>query len=104
MTAQKPRLVYVSLPGFLADDPRAGLQAWEGILGAATGCYGTVPLLKMDRPVYNAIPVSSIYGAHWAALSVAVALNERERSGRGQVIEVPLFGATFTAFSGKVMK
>ena len=37
MTARNPRLIYVSLPGFLSDDPRAGMPAWEGVLGAATG-------------------------------------------------------------------
>ena len=104
MTARNPRLIYLSLPGFLSDDPRAGMKAWEGVLGAATGCYSTLPLLKIDGPVYNCLPFSSIYGAHWGALAVAVALNERERSGQGQIIEVPLFGATFTAFSGKAMK
>jgi crotonobetainyl-CoA:carnitine CoA-transferase CaiB-like acyl-CoA transferase len=44
----------------------------------------------MDRPVYNALPFSSIYGAHWAALSVAVALNERERSGQGQQVDISM--------------
>src|SRR6188508_131247 len=104
MTARNPRLVYLSLPGFLSDDPRAGMKAWEGVLGAATGCYSTLPQLKLEGPVYNCLPFSSIYGAHWGALAVAVALNERERSGQGQIIEVPLFGATFTAFSGKAMR
>ena len=104
MTARNPRLVYLSLPGFLSDDPRARMKAWEGVLGAATGCYSTLPALKLDRPVYNCVPFSSVFGAHWGALAVAVALNERECSGQGQIIEVPLFGATFSAFSGKAMK
>ena len=104
MIRRNRRLIYLSLPGFLADDPRAGMKAWEGVLGAATGFYSTVPLLKIDRPVYNCLPISSVFGAHWGALAVAVALNERERSGLGQIIEVPLFGATFSAFSGKAMK
>src|SRR5439155_22713137 len=33
---RNPRLVYCSIPGFAADDPRAGMQAWEGIVDAAT--------------------------------------------------------------------
>ena len=36
MTAGNPRLIYCSLPGFGADDPRAAVPAWEGVLGAAT--------------------------------------------------------------------
>jgi crotonobetainyl-CoA:carnitine CoA-transferase CaiB-like acyl-CoA transferase len=30
-----PRLIYCSLPGFPADDPRAQLPAWEGVVEAA---------------------------------------------------------------------
>lgn len=104
MTLRNSRLVYLSLPGFASDDPRAGMRAWEGVLGAATGCYSTNPILKLERPVYNSLPFPSVFGAHWGALAVAVALNERERSGKGQIIEAPLFAATFTAFSGKAMK
>src|SRR5215831_11419331 len=33
------RLIYCSLPGFAADDPRATMPAWEGVLAAATGTY-----------------------------------------------------------------
>src|ERR1043166_6926069 len=30
MTERNPGLVYCTLPGFAAGDPRAGLRAWEG--------------------------------------------------------------------------
>ena len=36
MTERHTRLIYCSIPGFAADDPRAGLAAWEGIIDAAT--------------------------------------------------------------------
>src|SRR5262249_18283521 len=39
MLAANPRLVYCSLPGFASDDPRAGVAAWEGVVGAATDTY-----------------------------------------------------------------
>jgi crotonobetainyl-CoA:carnitine CoA-transferase CaiB-like acyl-CoA transferase len=39
------RLIDCSLPGFAADDPRAAMPAWEGVLAAATGTYtsGSAP-------------------------------------------------------------
>ena len=43
MTEANPRLVYLSLPGFASDDPRAATPAWEGILGAATATYRPRP-------------------------------------------------------------
>ena len=94
-----PRLIYCSLPGFAADDPRAGVRAWEGVLGAATAAYATAAdgLASPDHPVLNPIPTSSSFGALIAAVSITAALNAREREGVGQRIEVPLFDATFTA-------
>jgi crotonobetainyl-CoA:carnitine CoA-transferase CaiB-like acyl-CoA transferase len=104
MTTRNPRLVYVSLPGFHANDPRARMQAWEGVIAAATGFYSTNPLLKLDHPVYNCLPVPSTFGALWGAVSAVVALNERERSGRGQIVEAPIYAAAFSSFSGKAMR
>src|SRR5581483_9129132 len=54
LTEADPRLIYLSLPGFAADDPRAALPAWEGVVGAATGTYRPSGG-PADRPVYTAI-------------------------------------------------
>ena len=100
MTSDNPRLVYCSLPGFGSDDPRAQVRAWEGVVGAATGSYrpggGT-----QGRPVYTVIPYGSVYAAFLCAVTVAMALNARARSGLGQVVEIPLFDATFTAVGAR---
>ena len=105
MTEAHPQLIYLSLPGFASDDPRAGMRAWEGVLGAATGCFSShASLDNTTRPVYTAIPYSSVFGAVLGVVAVAACLNARRRSGLGQAIEVPLFNATFSAFSGKVMR
>jgi crotonobetainyl-CoA:carnitine CoA-transferase CaiB-like acyl-CoA transferase len=100
MTDADPRLIYCSLPGFAADDPRADVAAWEGVLGAATATYRKDE--RTGRPVYTAIPISSVYGAFQAAVAVGIALNVRERDGLGQRIEVPLFDGTFAAMGYRV--
>lgn len=91
MTAAHPRLVYLSLPGFASDDPRAGMAAWEGIVEAAAGRYQ-----RPGSPVFSPIPVSSCYAAFYGAVSTVMALHARERDGLGQRIEAPLYDATFT--------
>src|SRR5687768_3413785 len=100
MTEANPRLIYCSLPGFGSDDPRAQVRAWEGVVGAATGAYrpSSVRPERSDsgveggtaRPVYTVIPYGSAYAAFLCAVTVAIALNERERSGLGQRVEIPL--------------
>jgi crotonobetainyl-CoA:carnitine CoA-transferase CaiB-like acyl-CoA transferase len=98
MTEARPRLIYLSLPGFAADDPRAALPAWEGVVGAATGTYRAAAAGgQAGQPVYTAIPIASHFAAFLGAVSVAMALVARERDGRGQRIEVPLFDAAFAA-------
>jgi crotonobetainyl-CoA:carnitine CoA-transferase CaiB-like acyl-CoA transferase len=111
MTSAHPRLIYCSIPGFSADDPRAGLAGWEGVVEAAAGLYlfpGCIPMNYVgDRdgePIFSALPLASAYGAFVAAHSIAAALIARERTGRGQRVEVPLFDATFELIGANVMK
>lgn len=103
--ASNPRIVYCSLPGFASDDPRAGIPAWEGVVGAASGAYRETPGGAPDqRPVYTAIPISSSYAAFIGVTSISMALNARARDGIGQYIEVPMYDATFTASADRAMR
>ncbi len=105
MTKANPRLVYLSLPGFASDDPRASVPAWEGILGSATATYRPRPEENgTDQPVYTAIPISSNYGAFQGAVASIMALIAREKSGEGQRVEVPLFDATFASIGRAGMR
>jgi crotonobetainyl-CoA:carnitine CoA-transferase CaiB-like acyl-CoA transferase len=97
-----PWLVYLSLPGFAPDDPRAGVRAWEGVVDAATGnCRpraGEAPDgWDASVPTYSAVPVASNFAAFLGAVGVVAALIERHRSGLGQHVSVPLFDAVFEA-------
>ena len=98
-TGRNNRLIYVSLPGFGHDDPRASMAGWEGVINAAAGVFETVP--GFAAPTYNALPIASTYGALVAAHSIMAALIARERDGLGQWVEVPLFDATFEAIGQK---
>jgi len=98
MTEANPRLVYLSMPGFASDDPRAQVAAWEGAVGAASGLYRRNRVANDDgAPVYTAIPLPSAYAAIQGSVAVTMALNARERDGVGQRIEVPLFDAMYGA-------
>jgi crotonobetainyl-CoA:carnitine CoA-transferase CaiB-like acyl-CoA transferase len=111
MTAENDRLIYCSIPAFSAEDPRAGLAGWEGVVEAAAGLYlfpGCIPMNyvgdRTGEPIFSALPLASSYGAFVAAHSIAAALIVRERSGFGQRVEVPLFDATFELIGANVMK
>ncbi|HVT70484.1 MAG TPA: CoA transferase [Trebonia sp.] len=100
LAADSPRLIYCSLPGFGRDDPRAAVPGWEGVVAAATGnCSIRVgqepPGWDTSRPTYTAVPLASNFAAFLAATATVAALTFRHRTGRGQLIELPLFNAMF---------
>ena len=90
-----PGLIYCSLPGFGEDNPHHHERGWEPIVGAATGAHQGVA--SMDEPLFLPLPSASTFGAIIGSVSVAMALNARQRTGRGQRIEVPLHSAMFAA-------
>ncbi|MDP6607211.1 MAG: CoA transferase, partial [Dehalococcoidia bacterium] len=103
MTGTHPGLVYCSMPGFAADDPRAQVPAWEGVVAAASGTYGgrAIGGDASRQPVYTAVPIASVYAAFQAAVTVTMALNARDRDGVGQRVEVPLFDGMFAAIGSR---
>ena len=101
MTTRNPRLIYLSLPGFFSTErEKACIRAFEGIVGAATGLFTDLHIIRRALeapPVYTPVPVASAYGAIHGALAVSLALYAREETSRGDVIEVPLAGAAMSA-------
>jgi crotonobetainyl-CoA:carnitine CoA-transferase CaiB-like acyl-CoA transferase len=98
-----PRLVYVSLPGFGRDDPRAALAGWEGVVSAASGLFTPYPAHRRDipgagvAPAVSAVTIASNFAAFIGVNAVMAALIARERDGLGERLEIPLFAAAFEA-------
>jgi crotonobetainyl-CoA:carnitine CoA-transferase CaiB-like acyl-CoA transferase len=96
LTVLNPRLVYLSLPGFSSLDADAGVQAWEGVLAAAGGVFLDMSVhrtLYGAAPSYSPLAMPSADAATLGTLGVLTALYHRRRTGRGDVIEVPLLAA-----------
>ncbi|MBR9909243.1 MAG: hypothetical protein GYB33_02695 [Gammaproteobacteria bacterium] len=92
--SDNPRLIWCSMPGFAADDPRSAMPAWEGVVCAAAGLYPSANFSAGD-PVFTALPLASNYGAFVASHRIGAALLARIQSGCGQHLEVSLFEACF---------
>lgn len=95
---RNPRLIYCGAYGFSEEGPYAGRPAFDDIIQAMCGIASLQGFQGDKRgendpnvPRYvNTIFADKIVGCV-IAYSVAMALYERERSGRGQAIEVPMF-------------
>ena len=87
--AVNPRIIYLSISGFGAGEPGKGMdsifQALSGLM-LTPGSYG-------DPPVRNGVPFGDLTGPLFGVIGTLAALHLRERTGRGQHVDVGLLGA-----------
>jgi len=89
-----PRLVYCSLTGYGQDGPYAG-RAGHDIDYAALGGFLGSNLDAEKRPVVPMTQVADMTAGLLTVIGVLAALQARERTGRGQSVDVSLLRATF---------
>ena len=91
LAADNPRLIYCSITGFGPRGPYADYPAYEGVVAAKSGrMQGFTGQRKREGPGFAAVPVGSHAAAQGAVHGIAAALIERERCGRGQIVETSL--------------
>ncbi|MGH8445521.1 MAG: CaiB/BaiF CoA transferase family protein [Solimonas sp.] len=101
LTRDNPGLVLVRISGYGQDGPNRERAGY----GAICEAYGGVRHLigDPDRPPPRvAVPVTDYLAATYAAYGAALALLERQRSGRGQVVDCALYEAAFTLLEASV--
>ncbi|QUM81850.1 CoA transferase [Moritella sp. 5] len=100
---ENPALVTLSIPGFASNDElRRGWKATEAIVSAASGAFsdmGYNRVLMGLNPSFSPLPLGSSYATVLAASAVILALYAREKSGRGDHIEVPIVAALMEGLS-----
>jgi crotonobetainyl-CoA:carnitine CoA-transferase CaiB-like acyl-CoA transferase len=85
-----PRLIHCSISGFGADGPLGGKPGYDAMGQAYCGLM-SVNGNKADGGTRHGIPIVDIASGLNAIIGILLALNERNRSGRGQFIDVSLF-------------
>ncbi len=86
-----PRLIYCGAYGYAEDGPYAGQPAFDDIIQARSGLAQFQGANGDQGPRYvNTILADKVAGLT-VAYAIPMALYERERSGQGQAIEVPMF-------------
>ncbi|AEF53357.1 CoA transferase [Marinomonas posidonica] len=100
---QRPELITLSMPGFASNDQlRRDWKATEAVVAATSGAFtdmGFNRVLMGVNPSYSPLPLGSAYAITLAASSIALALFEREKTGRGDTIEVPVAAALMEGLS-----
>jgi crotonobetainyl-CoA:carnitine CoA-transferase CaiB-like acyl-CoA transferase len=91
-----PRIIYCGAFGFGQRGPYAGRPAYDDLIQAAVG----MPVLqsrKSGPPAYVATAIADRVVGMSLSTAVSMALYHREKTGRGQAVQVPMF-ETFAHF------
>jgi crotonobetainyl-CoA:carnitine CoA-transferase CaiB-like acyl-CoA transferase len=86
-----PRLIHCGAYGFAERGPYAGQPAFDDIIQAMSGIASLQGSNSQAGPAYVNTIIADKAAGLTAAYAIAMALYERERSGQGQAIEVPMF-------------
>lgn len=85
-----PRLVYAGLHGFGLGGDYAGMPAYDDVVQALGGA-ADLGKRQTGIPRYMPTIVADKVGGQMAAHAILAALFQRERTGLGQFVEVPMF-------------
>jgi crotonobetainyl-CoA:carnitine CoA-transferase CaiB-like acyl-CoA transferase len=92
VSARNPRIIYCAISGFGADGPFADRPGLDQIVQGVSGLM-SVTGFEGGEPVRVGIPIADLLTGLYAAYGVLAALQARERTGRGQVVNTSLLEA-----------
>lgn len=97
VSAINPRIVYVAAVGFSSGGRYAGKPAYDDLMQGAAGLASAFMKTSGGEPRYVPCTVADRTVGLYLANAVSAALVYRERTGKGQAVEVPMF-EVFTQF------
>lgn len=85
-----PRIIYATAPGYRSDGPKRNDPAYDDVIQGESGIAG-INMKAYGEPRYLPTVLADKFCGHVLASHIGMALFERERSGLGQTVEVPMF-------------
>ena len=93
VSSRFPRLVYCSISGFGQSGPRREQPGYDAVMQAEGGLMSITG--DADGPPYRlGVAISDIVTGMFAAQGITLALLARERTGRGQLVDVSMLDST----------
>lgn len=102
LAARNPRLVMVSITGFGQTGPWRERPGYDFLIQALSGLMSITG--EPERPPMKVgVAIADLLTGLYAAIGTLAALAERERSGRGQHLDLSLFEATVGTLANQAM-
>ena len=83
-----PRLIYCSLSGYGQDGPYRDVKAYDLLIQGEGGIIATTGY--PDKPARAGLAIADIAAGMYAAIGILLALYQREKTGRGQFIDISM--------------
>src|SRR5215472_230411 len=90
LLARRPQLIYAAIHGWRQDGPYGGRPAYDDIIQGLAGIAGLMETMTGEPRYAPTILVDKTCGL-MAAQAILAALFHREKTGRGQAVEIPMF-------------
>jgi crotonobetainyl-CoA:carnitine CoA-transferase CaiB-like acyl-CoA transferase len=101
LSAENPRLIYCSVSGYASDGPEATRPGYDLVIQGEAGLMALNG--EAERPPLKfGLAAVDLFTGQFAAQAVLAALYQRERTGRGRLVELALFdcGVALTSYYG----
>ncbi|MDR6620455.1 CaiB/BaiF CoA-transferase family protein [Sinomonas atrocyanea] len=89
LAAENPGLIYASISGYGQTGPEASNAGYDAIAQARSGIM-SVTGETAGPPVRFGVSGSDLIAGSWAVIGILAALHERDRTGRGQWVDISL--------------
>jgi crotonobetainyl-CoA:carnitine CoA-transferase CaiB-like acyl-CoA transferase len=98
LAATNPRLIYAHLTGYGPASPRVG---YDAVLQAETGFMHLNAASPDDPPQKMPVALIDLLAAHQLKEAILTALYQREKTGRGALVEVSLFDSALASLANQ---
>lgn len=96
VAALNPRLIYCSVTGFGQDSPRASKPGYDFMIQGMTGIMDMTGEAD-GSPMKMGVAFADVFTGLYGVIGIQAALTQRERTGRGQQVDLALFDCMLAA-------
>jgi itaconate CoA-transferase len=89
LRAINPRLVYCSISGYGQGGPYKDVKAYDLLIQGEAGIIATTG--SESQPAKVSVPIADLACSMYAVTGILTALYQREKTGRGQYIDISMF-------------
>src|SRR5437667_7056893 len=102
LAAGCPRLIYCSVTGFGQTGPYAARAGYD-LMAQGMGGFMSLTGTADGEPTRAGVPVSDIFTGVYAVVGILAALAEREKTGRGTIVDAALIDSTVGVLANQAL-